>query len=550
MDKDQKKKPILLVCILIALVLAAGLAVHVISRYIPTSKKMDLNEYYGERAEGEAAIIVGTQQLEASGLVSGDTVYLPLDIVTTYLNQRFYWDEQGQQVLYATPSELTSAQAEEQAGGSVWKSGDTVYLNLSYIKQYTDMDAYFYQDPARVTIQTQFTDIQTVHVTKNTSIRYQGGIKSPVLTKVKKGDQLIYLQALENWTQVATWDGYIGYIENKKIDTPTETTLERDFQGEEYTYLTMDQTVNLVWHQVTSVEANSTFAEATQNMTGVNVISPTWFTVSDNAGNVTSYATQDYVTQAHEKGLKVWGLVDNFGENVSTTELLSNTSARQNLVSQLVNAAVSVGLDGINVDFESLQEEGITHFLEFLRELSIETHKNSLVLSVDVPKPEEYNSYYDVAEQGSVVDYVIIMGYDEHYAGSEAGSVASLPWVEEGIKNTISEVAAERVINAMPFYTRVWKTEAGTLSSEAVGMDTAQGLLADNSAETYWDKDVGQLYGKYEADNCTYQIWLENSDSIAAKVQLVKQYGLGGVAAWKLGLENSGIWQAISENLA
>ena len=203
------------------------------------------------------------------------------------------------------------------------------------------------------------------------------------------------------------------------------------------------------------------------------------------------------------------------------------------------------------MDFEYLKEDVGVHFLEFLRELSIECHKNNLVLSVDNPPPAEYTSHYDRAEQGRVVDYVVIMGYDEHYVGSEeAGSVASLPWVEQGIQDTLAEVPAERVINAMPFYTRLWKTEAGTLSSEAIGMDAAAEVLTTNNAETYWDNTTSQQYGEYEKDNCAYKIWVENADSIAAKVQLAVKYNLAGVSAWKLGFENSGIWQVISDNLA
>ena len=305
----------------------------------------------------------------------------------------------------------------------------------------------------------------------------------------------------------------------------------------------------MVWHQVTSTDANAYFADATANMTGVNVISPTWFYLTDTSGNIASIASADYVAQAHEKGLKVWGLIDNFTQDVSTTETLSSTAARQNIISQLIQAATGVGMDGINVDFESLSEDVGIHFLEFLRELSIECHKNNLVLSVDNPVPEDFTSHYDRAEQGRVVDYVIIMGYDEHYVGSDAGSVASLPWVEQGVQDTLAEVPAERVINAVPFYTRLWRTTGGNVTSEAIGMDQAQQVIAETNVETYWDKTTSQNYGTYDIDNSTYQIWLEDSQSIAEKVKLVSKYNLAGVSAWKLGFENSGIWQVISDNL-
>ena len=272
----------------------------------------------------------------------------------------------------------------------------------------------------------------------------------------------------------------------------SEMCIRDSFKREQYSYLTMDSKVNMVWHQVTSTDANAYFADATANMTGVNVISPTWFYLTDTSGNIASIASADYVSQAHEKGLQVWGLIDNFTQEVSTTETLSSTAARQNIISQLIQAAQDVGMDGINVDFESLSEDVGTHFLEFLRELSIECHKNNLVLSVDNPVPEDFTSHYDRAEQGRVVDYVIIMGYDEHYVGSEAGSVASLPWVEQGIQDTLDEVPAERVINAIPFYTRLWRTTGGNVTSEAIGMDQAQQTIADNNVETYWDKTTSQ----------------------------------------------------------
>ena len=546
---NKKYKPIIAVAVLVILVAILGIVTHVVMKYIPSSEKMDLNEYYGEMADGQIALVIGTEKLEERGLVDGDRVYLPLDVVNTYLNQRYYWDSANQQILYATPSELTSASASSEAGDKVWVKDDKVYLNLTYVQEYTDLDAYITKDPYRIAIQYKFKNVKTVTVKKNTSIRYRGGIKSAILTSVKKGTKLRLIEEMENWDQVATDDGYIGYIDKKKVGEAEKTKFERSFNREQYSYLTMDSKINMVWHQVTSTDANAYFADATANMTGVNVISPTWFYLTDTSGNIASIASADYVSQAHEKGLQVWGLIDNFTQEVSTTETLSSTAARQNIISQLIQAAQDVGMDGINVDFESLSEDVGTHFLEFLRELSIECHKNNLVLSVDNPVPEDFTSHYDRAEQGRVVDYVIIMGYDEHYVGSEAGSVASLPWVEQGIQDTLDEVPAERVINAIPFYTRLWRTTGGNVTSEALGMDQAQQTIADNNVETYWDKTTSQNYGKYDIDNSTYQIWLEDAQSVAEKVKLVSKYDLAGVSAWKLGFENNGIWQVISDNL-
>ena len=547
----KKHMPVLVVWLLIVLVSLIGGAVYGINKLIPTSKQMDLTEYYGQNADGEASLVAGTQKLEQKALISGDEVYIPLDVVNGYLNQRYYWDSANKKILYATPTSLTEEAASDQPGGNVWLKESTVYLKLDYVKKYTDIDSYIYKDPARIAIQYKFSNVQTVTVKKDTVIRYRGGIKSKILTKTAKDTVLRLMNEGEDWDQVAADDGYIGYIQKKKVSAADTTDYKRSFKAEAYSYFTMDEPVNLAWHQVTSTDANNYFADTTQNMTGVNVISPTWFSVSDNDGNVSSLASGEYVMQAHEKGLKVWGLVDNFSENMSTTTVLSNTAARQNLENQLVTYALKAGLDGINVDFESLSEDVGIHFLQFLRELSIQCHENNLVLSVDNPVPEDFTSHYDRAEQGKVVDYVIIMGYDEHYVGSDAGSVASVPWVEQGVKDTLAEVPAKRTILAIPFYTRLWKTtDGGALTSEAIGMDQAQQAISDNGAETYWDKTTSQNYGTYEGDGTTYQIWLEDSKSIAEKVKLIPKYKLAGVAEWKLGFENSGIWSVITENLS
>lgn len=550
-EKQTKKqqKPVVIVCILILVLAAVGVGTYFIKKYIPTKERMDLTEYYGQTGEDEMTVILGTDIMETKAVKSGDRVYLPLDMVNTYLNQRYYWDSANQQILYATPSELQYYPASESGDSEVWLKAGSVYLNLDFVKKFTDLDAYVYDNPSRIAIQHQFISVNTATVKKDTSIRYRGGIKSPILTDVSEGTTLIYMEALEDWVQVATMDGYIGYIQKDKLSDMEKKDFERDFQKEEYTYITMEDKVNLSWHQVTTQEANAYLADSIANISGVNVISPTWFYIQDTAGNIGNIASADYVSLAHEKGLKVWGLIDNFTADVSTTETLSQLASRQNIIQQLVQTALSVGLDGINVDFESLSEDAGPHFLEFLRELSIECHKNNLVVSVDNPVPEDFTSHYDRKEQGLVVDYVIIMGYDEHYVGSDAGSVASLPWVEQGVQDTIAEVAPERTILAIPFYTRLWKTTGGAVTSEAIGMDEAQNVLSTNGVEVVWDGSVGQNYATFEQDNSTYQIWLEDAQSIAEKVKLIQKYNLAGVAQWKLGFENSSIWQTISDNL-
>ncbi len=548
-------KPVLLVILLIMLVGIAGVISAVISRFRVSNELMDLNQYfsnaaYGPVAEGQAAVVIGTEAQEERALVENGLYYLPLSMVNTQINKRFYWDSEGNQILYATPSALTYHPSAAEPGGEVWLKDGQVYLNLSFVQQYTDMDVYTAENPRRIAVQNTFTGLQTVTVKGSSAVRYQGGIKSPILRNVSSGEELILLEQLEDWVHVATKDGFKGYIQKKAVSAPQEMNVQRNASQEQYSYITLDEKVNLVWHQVTNTSANELLSSDTANMSGVNVISPTWYSITDNSGNISDLSSVSYVEEAHAMGLQVWGLVDNFSPDISSTVILSSTAARQNLISQLVNSAVSTGQDGINVDLETLQEEAGEHFLEFLRELSIECHKNGLILSVDNPVPKDFTSHYDRREQGLVVDYVIVMGYDEHYAGSyEAGSSASLPWVEQGVTDTIELVDPSRVILGIPFYSLAWKTLAGNLTLEQIGMGTMKKVIAENKAQTWWDNNVCQNIATYERNGASYKIWAEDESSLAMKVALTGKYGLGGTAAWKLGLEESTVWQVISDNL-
>ena len=216
---------------------------------------------------------------------------------------------------------------------------------------------------------------------------------------------------------------------------------------------------------------------------------------------------------------------------------------------QLITEALNYQLDGINIDIESLPEETSESYVQFMRELSVKCRNNNLVLSVDVPSPYSFNEHYSQKELGEVVDYVIIMGYDEHYVGSDAGSVASLSYERDGITGTLENVPKEKIISGIPFYTRLWKTNAsGEVSSEAIGMDKADQILSDYKVTAGWSSETSQDYAEFTDEDGNFcQIWLENEASIEEKMKLVQEYGLAGVAEWKLGFERSSIWDVIAK---
>ena len=553
--------PILVAMLLIILVAVAGIVTGFIKKYTPSDVRMELADYY-HTGEGEAALILQDTISEAKGKIVDGRAYLPYSVITNEMGGRFYWDKESEKMLYTTATDTLEIKPEDTAytiAGQtkqqdyilVKEIGEEFYIALDFAEQYMPIQGEVYDKPDRIVVSYKWGDINTVSVSKDTEVRYQGGIKSPILSDVKKGDTLILLEEMENWSRVMTTDGIDGYVEKKNLEKPQTTELSYTGEyKEDYSSLTREHKINLTWHQVTSEAANAALGETIQNMAGVNVISPTWFSVTANEGTISSLASADYVNEAHSRGMEVWGLIDNFNPDVSTLETLSSRSSREHIIQKLLEEAQRVGLDGINVDFEALTEEEAPHFIQFVRELSVVCRANNLVLSVDNPVPQ-FTGFYNRKEQGIVADYVIIMGYDEHTTGSEeAGSVASLPFVKEGIEKTLQEVPKEKVINGIPFYTRLWtESNNGTLSSEVMTMDAASQYIQENGIEVYWEKETAQNYGELLTDNGTQKIWLEDEQSIEEKMKLISQYELAGVASWKLGFERADVWSVISQYL-
>ncbi len=553
--------PVLVAMLLVVLVAIAGIITGFIKKYTPSDARMDLADYY-HTSEDEAALILQDTISEAKGKIVDGEAYLPYSVITKELGGRFYWDKESQRMLYTTTTDTLEIKPEDTAytiaGQSkqqdyviVKEIGEEFYIALDFAEQYMPIQGEVYNEPNRIVLSYKWEEINTVSVSKDTEVRYQGGIKSPILSEVKKGDTLVLLEEMENWSRVMTSDGIDGYVEKKNLGKPQNTELSYTGEyKEDYSSLTRDHKINLAWHQVTSEEANAALGETIQNMTGVNVISPTWFSITANEGTISSLASADYVNEAHNRGMEVWGLIDNFNSDVSTLETLSTRSSREHIIQKLLEEAKRVGLDGINVDFEALTEEEAPHFIQFVRELSVVCRANNLVLSVDNPVPQ-FTGFYNRKEQGIVADYVIIMGYDEHTTGSEeAGSVASLPFVKEGIEKTLQEVPKEKVINGIPFYTRLWtESNNGTLSSEVMTMDQAIQYVQENGIEVYWEKETAQNYGELLTDSGTQKIWIEDEQSIEEKMKLIEQYGLAGVASWKLGFERADVWSVISQYL-
>lgn len=584
--RRRKRNLIIRMMLLILLIIIAAGGLLFWKKYGSSKEKADLKQYYGIQDNDDLAVVINSQIIGAleesfaGGKLFEGVPYIEYSVVRDYINERFYWDSNENVLLYTQPNgsvsvnvgskEYTDIKDKKSEDYVILKTeGKTAYIALAFIKQYTDMEYSTYEDPVyKAVIDCDWNEKNVSKFKRDTQVRYQGGVKSPILTEVEKSEKVWVLEDEDDWMKVRTSDGFIGYVKTSSLRKVAKEVISRDFQGPEYTNISVDYTINMAWHNVENDTANSYVLEMIANTKGLTTIAPTWFNISDTDGNISSLANSEYVNYAHQSNIDVWATLRDFHGGINsyneTYDVLSHTSKRENLINQVIAAALQTGIDGINLDFELVSPECGEHFIQFVRELSVKCRQNELVFTVDNYVPMPYNEQYNLAEQAKVADYVIIMGYDEHTDGSyEAGSVASYNYVKNGIEDALKAVPNTKLVNAIPFYTRLWmetpKTEeelaeeSGTeaadypnkVTSTAVGMDEAEELLSTSGTQAEWDDKTRQNYAQWEADGGTYKIWLEDSKSIEEKLILIKDNELAGVAEWRLGWENSSIWDLI-----
>lgn len=565
------KQVIMAFCIIliIVLLLLIFVGIKLYEKYSPTKERMTYRDYFEMKEESQVLVYMNDEASDIRVLVEDGRCYLPEEYVADNLNCRFYKDIKGNYIMYTVADNIYSFATDEayytDMNGStvqtdyvvVKSEGDELYIAIDYVKEHADFEYRFYEAPYRLMMWNQYPEKTYAKLDDDTPIRFRGGIKSPIITDGIEGQEVEVLADYEDWIEVRTEDGYLGYVPAKKVGENYSRTMESTYVEEAVPVSTkVDFKINLVFQAIGSAAFNGDMLkEALKNTEGVNVVSPTWYKLAGNDGSMTCLANKSYVEKSHEMGIQVWALVDDFDTSLDKLEILSNKDTRARMIDRLVSDAREYGFDGINLDFEKITEETVEHYLQFIRELSFECRKYGIILSTDNYAPANFNLFYNRKEQGVWADYTIIMGYDEHWSGSEeAGPVASLGYVRDGIANTLLEVPAEKVINAMPYYVRIWyetlNTDGSiTLSSKAVGMDAAKSTLDSKGAETMWSEEMGLYYGEFVDGNVTVKIWLEDLKSIEEKMKLYKENSLAGVAGWRLGLESKGVWSVIENYL-
>ena len=569
----KKIIPVLIALLLILIIGAVTLGSILVEKYSYSDERADLDEYFGA-SKGRLAIVLQDQIVEEKARIFNGACYFDLDTTERYFNDGFYVDQTEKLVLYTTATEIYSVaigdtvlQCRNSVSGEpvtealsyvpVMEEEGTIYLAAQYLQKFTNFSLEIFERQVQVYTEWGTREVDTIK--KDTAVRVRGGIKSPILCDVTAGEEIEILEMMETWCKVKTKESIIGYVENKFLTKRSEGTGDAvqeipvtDYVEPEYTTQMLDGKVCLGWHSIGGVAGNSTLENMVAAAQGMNVIAPTWFSLNDEAGSFRSFASKDYVDRAHDMGLKVWGVWDDFnhsketGTALSVHTILSQTSIRQRLVENIVNTALQLELDGINIDFEKISEVTGTHYVQFLRELSVECRKSSLTLSIDNYVPYDYRDYYRLDIQGKVADYVIIMGYDEHWHGSkDPGSVASLGYVSNGIVKALEDVPAGKLVNALPFYTILWQTTGVEVTDDYITLNNTADFLSRMNLTPEWSEEDGQNYAEWKSGETLYQIWLEDEQSIAAKLNVMAANKLAGVAVWRLGYGTESVWNLI-----
>lgn len=498
-------------------------------------------------------------------IIENNQVFLPYNIIKEYLDPYIFWDVAENKITITTFDKTVRLATESltafinnkpvEISFPAKKVTTRPYIPIDLLENLYDIKVKVISDKNRVIID------------KNLSVRRIGTITSNEITmklsptwfsapvaRLTKNDTLTVYSLEDGWVQVRTDEGLIGYVPEQKLEV-FEMPKKPDNEPMPKRYNPGRGKLNMVWDYIYKVTPDKSMEKSPA---GLDIISPTWFSIVDGQGTIESKADISYIQWAHNNNLAVWALINNNFDPDITHEFLSSSETRDKIIRQILMYAELFRLDGINIDFENVYFEDKDLLVQFVRELTPILHEAGIVVSMDVTSKStspNWSLCYDRKELGKVVDYMILMAYDEHWATSPvSGSVASIGWVKQGIVTLLEDVPPEKVILGLPFYTREWEetpTENGniTVKSRALSMTQAKQILKQNDTHMSWDEKAGQNFAYYTKGDKVYKIWLEDEKSIKLKAALVKKYDLAGAAAWRKGFEEPKIWEVLYNEL-
>lgn len=556
---------------LLMLLSSAGGAYYYWHKYWPSSERAEYS--FGA---AEVPVFVRGEQLSLSAKGKQEELKIPYAIVKERIDPTIHYEEASQSVIVTTENKVVRLKTSQLTGMinekpfnlqfPVEKEQDVLYIPVEPLKDLLEVDIRQSEETAAVLIHKAGEMIIWGQVKgredksgTTRALRSEASVKAPIYADLPQEERLMVWGEEGDWYRVQRTNGVMGFIKKQELTLaePELIALPEASQAAFVPWKPLGGKINLTWQQVYTKNPDPTKFGP---MPGLNVISPQWFILADNEGNIKQTADAGFVQWAKSQNLQVWALFHNGFDPKRTSEALSTYDKRMKIIKQIVSYVQLYKLQGINIDFENVYLKDKEVFVQFVREMTPFLHEQGAVVSVDVTVKdgsETYSLFLDRRALGETVDYMMVMTYDEHWGTSpKAGSVASLPWVEKGIVKIMKEddVPASKLLIGVPFYTRIWteKVKDGktTVTSKAVGMESIDKLLQEKKLTPVLDAASGQNYVEYKEDsNTTIKIWIEDEVSMKKRIELVRTYDLAGVASWSRGQEKSSIWPLIKDTL-
>ncbi len=550
---EKKKKVIIKTFLSIIAVIIILIVAYVANDFIILDKNKKINLVINNNNV--------TSNLKKDVLVDNNVVYLSKQDIANFFDKYIYKDEKNNKIITTYDKKIASIGFEENeiningANKKIYASAiekdNTIYLPISEMLDVYGIEIKNIEDSKVITIDSTNREQKKAIVTSQVAVKSSTNFISKTVDRVKKGDYVIVVSNDGKWAKVRTDKGKVGYIKSKKI--ANEVIVRENMEEEKQ----IQGKVNLVWdyysEYASAPDRNGTKIE------GVNVVSPSFFYLDKN-GNVQQNVGdkgEEYIKWAHNNGYKVWPMISNSGDGMLsvTSNIMNDYDKRQKLIEDIVNLCVKYKIDGINIDFENMKKEDIDLYSRFIIELTPRIKEIGLVISVDVTAPDGGDTWslcFDRNVIGHVADYIIFMAYDQYGVSStKPGTTAGYDWIELSLKKFLEteEIKSDKIILAVPFYTRLWTEDSnGKVKSDVVNMKNINKVLPE-SVEKTWDDNLKQYYVEYEEKNTTKKMWVEDLESIRAKIELITKYNLAGSAAWEKDREDPEVWSVINQEL-
>lgn len=505
-----------------------------------------------------------TKNLKNDVIVEDGVVYISTKDIANFFDGNIYYDNKYDQIITTSSTKVATLKidkrqvtvngAEKDLVASAKKINDNFYLPFSEISQSVyNVETTYVKDTDTVVVVSLDRELTYANSSKNNNIKYKPDTFSKTVAKVEKGDTLTVVNTQEElpdgWSKVTTESGKVGYVKTSTLANTKKMRENLEIEKQ------VEGTISMFWDYF------SEYGQAparSGSIEGVNVVSPTFFTLQKQGeGNIVANvgtSGTNYIEWAHTNGYKIWASLSNSSMKETTNVILNDYELRKKLIDNIITAVVTYNLDGINLDFENIYEADKDEYTRLVIELAPRLRDLGKVLSVDVTAPDgsaDWSLCYDRNEIANAADYIVYMGYDQNGVSStEEGTTAGYDWVEANIKKFLGqeEVDASKLILGIPFYTRLWIETDGEIDSKVVFMKNIDSYIPDG-VELSWDEDLKQHYMEYTQNGKTYKMWLEDTDSIKYKLELVNSYNLAGAAYWAKDRETEDIWSVIAQTL-